>query len=132
MKHTEFLLRFTAIMLCRKQQAEIGLDSPKVMILMSKIKDASLAKKFEEEEEWEALFHEDSYHTLTKLTESLGVNHTTDSKYLKVLGIIQRQEHWSYELKTRDVDRHLFMYEQLLQRQKKKGFLHHIVTGDEK
>jgi len=36
----EFLLRLTAAMLCRKQPAEIALDTSKIMILMSKIKNA--------------------------------------------------------------------------------------------
>ena len=37
-----------------------------------------------------------------------------------------------YELKPRDVERRLFACEQLLERQRRKGFLHRIVTGDEK
>ena len=37
-----------------------------------------------------------------------------------------------YELKPRDVERRLFASEQLLERQRRKGFLHRIVTGDEK
>ena len=37
-----------------------------------------------------------------------------------------------YELKPRDIERRLFVCEQLLQRQNRKGFLHRIVTGDEK
>jgi len=35
-------------------------------------------------------------------------------------------------LKPRDVERRLFACEQLLERQRRKGFLHRIVTGDEK
>jgi len=47
--------------------------------------------------------------------------------------MIQKQEHWvPYELKPRDVERRLFMCAQLLQRQKRKGFLHPIMTGDKK
>ena len=37
-----------------------------------------------------------------------------------------------YELKPRDVERQFFTCEQLIQRQQRKGFLHRIVTGDEK
>ena len=37
-----------------------------------------------------------------------------------------------YELKLRDVERRFFACEQLLQRQNRQGFLHRIVTGDEK
>ncbi|KAG5323492.1 MOS1T transposase, partial [Pseudoatta argentina] len=47
--------------------------------------------------------------------------------------MIQKQGNWvPYELKPRDVERHLFTYEQLLEKQRRKGFLHRIVTGDEK
>ena len=37
-----------------------------------------------------------------------------------------------YELKPRDVERRFFDGEELLQTQNRKGFLHRIVTGDEK
>jgi len=37
-----------------------------------------------------------------------------------------------YELKPRDLERHFFMCGQLLQRQKRKGFLHRIIIDDEK
>ena len=38
----------------------------------------------------------------------------------------------SYELKSRDIERRFFTCEQLIQRQQRKGFLHQIVTEDEK
>jgi len=48
------------------------------------------------------------------------------------MGMIQKQGNWvPYELKPRDVERCLFA-EQLLERQRRKGFLHRIVTGNEK
>ncbi|GBP79031.1 T-complex protein 1 subunit beta [Eumeta japonica] len=48
-------------------------------------------------------------------------------------GMIQKQGHWvPYELKLRDVKRCFLTCKLLLQRQKRKGFLHRIVTGDEK
>ena len=50
---------------------------------MLKIKN--VRKKFEDEE-LEALLDEDSCQTLAELAESLGVDHTTVSKRLKVLG----------------------------------------------
>jgi len=54
------------------------------------------------------------------------------SKCLKAMGMIQKQGNWvPYELKPRDVERRL-CGEQLLERQRRKGFLYHIVTGDEK
>ncbi|GFV45577.1 mariner Mos1 transposase [Trichonephila clavipes] len=48
------------------------------------------------------------------------------------MGRIQKQRNWvPYEL-PRYVERRLFACEQLLARQRQKGFLHCIVTGDEK
>ncbi|GBN59682.1 hypothetical protein AVEN_190317-1 [Araneus ventricosus] len=83
-------------------------------------------------EELEALLHEGSCQTLVELAESLGVDHTmfeTFSKCLKTLGMIQKQCHQvPYQLKPRNVERRLFMYE----RQKREEFLHRIVIGDEK
>jgi len=47
--------------------------------------------------------------------------------------MIQKQGNWvSYELKPRNVERRFFTCEILLARHKQKGFLHRIVTGDEK
>lgn len=47
--------------------------------------------------------------------------------------MIWKVGHWVlYELKPRDVKRQFFACEQLLQRYKRKCFLHQIVTGDEK
>ncbi|GBM73865.1 hypothetical protein AVEN_90552-1 [Araneus ventricosus] len=110
-------------MLCWKQHADMDLDASKIVILMSKIKRNS-------PEEMEASLHEDSCQTRAELAE-LGVDHTTVSKCLKALGMIQKQ--WvPYQLKPRDVEQHLFTRDQLFQRQKKKGFLHHFVIGDKK
>ena len=59
----------------------------------------------------------------------LKINNTIVSKLLKALGIIQKQENGMlYELKLRDVERRLFTCEQLLQRHRRKGLLHCIVT----
>ena len=89
-------------------------------------------KKFEDEE-LEALLHEDSCQTQDELARSLGVTQQAISNRIKALGFIQKQGNWvPYELKLRDVERRFCMCEQLLQRQKRKGFLHRIVTGDEK
>ena len=89
-------------------------------------------KKFEDSE-LETLLSEDSYQTQQNLADSLGVDRSTIAKRLKALGMIQKQGHWvPYELKPRDVERRFYTCEQLLQRQKRKGFLHRIVTGDEK
>ena len=49
------------------------------------------------------------------------------------MGMNRKQGNWvPYELKPRDVERRFFACEQLLQRQKRKGFLFRFVAGDEK
>ena len=89
-------------------------------------------KKFEDEE-LEALLDEDCCQTQEELAESLGVTQAAFSKRLKAAGYIQKQGNWVlHELKPRDVERRFCMSEMLMERHKKKSFLHRIVTGDEK
>lgn len=90
-------------------------------------------EKVFEDAELEALLNEDSCQSQEELARSLGVTQQAISKRLKDMGMIQKQGNWvPYELKPRDVERRLFACEQLLERQRRKGFLHRIVTGDEK
>jgi len=85
-----------------------------------------------EDAESETLLEQDSCQNQEELARSLGVTQKAISKRLKAMGIIQKQGNWvPYELKPRDVERCLFACEQL-ERQRRKGFLHRIVTGDEK
>ncbi|XP_020295170.1 uncharacterized protein LOC109860481 [Pseudomyrmex gracilis] len=56
LKHTEFLLKLTATMLCRKQHAEIGLDASKIIILMLKIKNALAHRKSLKTKNWRHYF----------------------------------------------------------------------------
>jgi len=56
-------------------------------------KERSAAPKKFEDEELKALLHEDSCQTLAELAESLEIDHTTVSKRLKVLKMIQKQGH---------------------------------------
>jgi len=85
------------------------------------------------DEELEELLDQDPCQTLAEFGKILQVDASTVSKRLKALGMIQKQGHWvPYKLKPRDVERRFLMCELLLQRQKRKGFLHRIVTGDEK
>lgn len=89
-------------------------------------------KKFEDAE-LEALLDEDPCQTQQELANSLDVTQQAIFYRLKSLGMIQKQGIWvPYELKPRDIERRLFTCEQLLQRQNRKGFLHRVVTGDEK
>jgi len=93
---------------------------------------AGLPRKFENDE-LEALLDEDCCQIQEELAESLGVTQTAISKRLKAPGYIQKQGNWvPYELKLRDVERQFCISEMLLERYKRKSFLHRIVTGDEK
>jgi len=81
----------------------------------------------------EALLHENSCQTQEELSGSLGVTQQAILKRLKAMGMIQKQGNWvPCDLKPRDVEWRLFACEQLLERQRRKGFLHRIVTEDEK
>ncbi|UYV76653.1 SETMAR [Cordylochernes scorpioides] len=52
---------------------------------------------------------------------------------LKVMVMVQKQGNWvPYELKPGNIERRICTCELLLKRQNQKGFLHRIVTGDEK
>ena len=83
--------------------------------------------------ELEALLDQDSCQTQEEIAETLGVTQQAISNRLKAMGMVQKQGQWvPSELKPRDVERRLCTCEQLLQRQNRKGFLHRIVTGDEK
>ncbi|KAG5327625.1 MOS1T transposase, partial [Pseudoatta argentina] len=96
-------------------------------------KERSGAPKKFQDKELEQLLDEDPSQTLSELGKILQVDESTVLKRLKGLGMIQKQGHWvPYELKPRDVERRFGTCELLLQRQKRKGFLHRIVTGDEK
>ena len=86
-----------------------------------------------EDAELEALLDEDSCQTQEEFASALGVTRQAISKRLYALGMIQKQGTWvPYNLKATEVELRFFDWEQLLQRQKGKGFLHRIVAGDEK
>ena len=90
-------------------------------------------EKIFEDSELEALLAEDLCQTQEVLTESLGVTQSAISNCLKAMGMIQKQGNWiPHELKPIDIERRSFACEQLLQRQNRKGFLHCILTDDEK
>jgi len=62
------------------------------------------------------------------LAGSLGVTQQAISKRLKAMGMIQKRGNWE----PRYIERRLFACEQLLERQRRKGFLYRIVTEAEK
>ncbi|EGI70029.1 Mariner Mos1 transposase [Acromyrmex echinatior] len=87
-------------------------------------------EKVFEDAELKVLHDQDSCQNQKELAQSLGVTQSAISKRLKAMGMIQKQGNWvPYELKPRDVERRLFACEQLLEKQRRKGFLHRIVTG---
>lgn len=89
-------------------------------------------KKFADEE-LEALLDQDQSLTLRVLAQSLNVDESTVSKRLQSLGYKRKQGNWvPHLLQEKDVERRLMTCEILLQRHKRKGFLHRIITGDEK
>ncbi|UYV70421.1 SETMAR [Cordylochernes scorpioides] len=86
-----------------------------------------------EDAELDALLDEDSSQTQEELAETLGVTQQAISNRLKVMGMVQKQGNWvPYELKPGNIERRICTCELLLKRQNRKGFLHRIVTGDEK
>ena len=87
-------------------------------------------KKFEDEE-LEALLDEDCCQTQEELEEFLGVTQAAIWKRVKGAGYIQKQGNWDrHELKPRDVERRFCRSEMLLERHKKKSFLHRIVQSN--
>lgn len=89
-------------------------------------------KKFEDTD-LQALLDEDNTQTEKQLAEALEVTQAAISQRLKAMGKIQKAGKWvPYQLKERDIERRKTICEILLARQKRKGFLHRIVTGDEK
>ncbi|EFN88889.1 Histone-lysine N-methyltransferase SETMAR, partial [Harpegnathos saltator] len=71
--------------------------------------------------------------TLEDFSKELNINRSTVGKRLHALGMVKKSENWvPHQLKERDIERRLVMCEMLLQEQKKKGFLHRIVTDDKK
>ena len=87
-----------------------------------------------EDAELEALLDEDSCQRALgqeALALTLGVTQPAISHRLKSLGMIQKQGNWvPYELKPRNVERRFSHVKCCLH--KRKGFLHRVVTGDEK
>ena len=84
-------------------------------------------------EELKALLDQDPSLTLENLARSLNVDESIVTKWLISVGYIHKEGNWvPHLLNDKDAGRRLMACEMLLQRHKRKGFLHRIVTGDEK
>lgn len=89
-------------------------------------------KKFEDRE-LEALLEEDPCQTQGQLAESLGVGRRTIGDRLKAIGKILKEGKWvPHDLNDRQIEKRKVISELLLYRQERKGFVHRIITGDEK
>jgi len=109
-----------------------GINPSRTVILTSKTDMAVEERRFSKMQNWRYYFMKTRIKR-KELAGSLGVTQPAILNRLKTMGMIQKQENWvSHNLKPRDVERRLFACEQLLERQRRKGFLHRIVTEDEK
>lgn len=89
-------------------------------------------KKFEDDE-LQALIDEDPCQSQDELAQLLNIHRSTISVRLAAMGKIYKEGRWlPYELKERDIERRKTICEILLEKHKRKGFLHRILTGDEK
>ena len=89
-------------------------------------------KKFDDKE-LQALLDEDDAQTQQQLADSLNVCQATISNRLRQMGKIQKEGKWMpYELTERNKEKRKTSCEILIERQKRKAFLHRIITGDEK
>ena len=83
--------------------------------------------------ELQALLDEDDSQTQKQLAEQLSVSQQAVSNRLREMGKIQKVSRWvPHELNERKIERRKNTYEILLERYRRKSFLHRIVTGDEK
>lgn len=81
----------------------------------------------------QALLDEDNTQSQKMLAKQLGVTQPAISMRLRAMGKVQKMGKWvPHELNDRQMERRQNTCEILLARQKRKSFLHRIVTGDEK
>ncbi|UYV73775.1 hypothetical protein LAZ67_11000877 [Cordylochernes scorpioides] len=118
---------------CRRQEHLLSSPRPLLQIYLHHSTERGGRPIKFEDAELEALLNEDSSQTQEELAETLGVTQQAISNRLKVMGMVQKQGNWvPYELKPGNIERRICTCELLLKRQNRKGFLHRIVTGDEK
>jgi len=81
----------------------------------------------------QALLDEDDTQSQKMFIEQLGVSQAAIFMRLHVMGKVQKIGKWvPHELNDRQIERRQNTCQILLARQKRKSFLHRIVTGDEK
>lgn len=89
-------------------------------------------KKFEDTD-LQAILDEDATLSEKMMAQMLNVTQQTISNRLRAMGKIQKEGKWvPHKLTDRQMQNRKTICEILLARQKRKGFLHRIVTGDEK
>lgn len=89
-------------------------------------------KQFEDRE-LRMMLDEDPCQTQYDLAVALNVTQQCISRRLEALGMIRKVGIWvPHELSERCIERRITICDVLLQRQKRKSFLHRIITGDEK
>lgn len=89
-------------------------------------------KKFEDAE-LQALLDEDDGQTQLQLAEQLNVSQASICNRLKAMGKILKVGRWvPHELNDRQQENRRTTCEILLERYKRKSFLHRVITGDEK
>lgn len=89
-------------------------------------------KRFSDED-LEKVLIKDRSQTIETMSEVINVNKSTISRRLKAIGYKQKVGKWlPHELKEADIAKRLDICQTLLSRQRKKSFLHRIITCDEK
>lgn len=86
-----------------------------------------------EDETLQALLDEDNTQTQQELAEALHVDQSVVSRRLRGMGMVQKFGKWlPHALTERQMECRKVTCEMLLQRHQRKGFLHRLVTADEK
>lgn len=86
-----------------------------------------------DDDELQALLRQNAAQSTRELAIQLGVNQTTVVRRLHALGKVQKEGRWvPHQLSESAIANRLSICTSLLTRQKRKSFLHKIVTGDEK
>ena len=99
----------------------------------TKDKEHGKPQKQFEDKDLRMLLDEDSCQTQSDLAAALNVTQKCISKRIEVLEMIRKLGNWvPHELTERSIERRKTICDVLLQRHKRKSFLHRIITGDEK